>query len=148
MMAVTITNYGRLLESLVEGRIGVDSDEMWCMLVTSSYIFSPNAHKFKSVVTGEVIGSGYSTGGQKVTLSAPIFDSPTKTLILPAGNLAWPSVTFTGVTGAILYMKPDGVGDNSMPLVSYIAFGESISRSTQAFYINWPVNGVLKLALP
>lgn len=147
-MAVTITDYGLFTQSLIEGRVNLASDELWCMLVTSAYIFNQHTHKFKSVVVGEVIGSGYSNGGQKVTFSAPTYDSATKTTKVPAGNLAWPSVTFTGVVGAILYVKTPGFPENAMPLVSHMAFGESVNRSTEAFYINWPATGVMKLAVP
>lgn len=147
-MAVTVHPYGLFLQSLVEGRIATQVDEMWCMLVTSSYIFSPNAHKFKSVVTGEIIGSGYVAGGQKITTSTSLYDSPTKTLRIPAGNLAWPTVTFSGAVGAITYMKPAGFPDNAMPLVTYIDFGEVVNRVDQAFYLNWPSTGVLKLVAP
>lgn len=147
-MAVTVTQYGRMTESLLEGRISTIADEVWCMLVTSAYTFNKHTHKFKSVITGEVIGSGYAAGGQHVTTSALVYDSATSSIKLPSGNLAWPAVTFTGVVGAVLYMKPDGIPENAMPLLSYIAFGESVSRSTEAFYINWPTTGVIKLAVP
>jgi hypothetical protein len=147
-MAVTVTQYGLFLQSLIEGRVVPAVDEMWVMLVTSSYTFNQHTHKFKSVVTGELTGSGYTAGGQKVTTSASVYDSPTKTLKIPAGNVAWPSVTFSGAVGAILYMKPSGFPENAMPLIAYISFGESISRSASAFYLNWPATGVLKLAVP
>lgn len=147
-MAVTVKTYGLFLQSMAEGRVAIGVDEMWAMLVTSAYVFNQNNHKFKSIVTGELTGSGYTPGGQKVTTSVSTYDSPTKTLKIPAGNLAWPTVTFSGAVGAVVYMKPSGFPENAMPLISYIAFGESISRSAQAFYINWPATGVLKLAVP
>lgn len=147
-MAVTVTNYGLLSQSLIEGRINLSADEVWCMLVTSAYTLNQNTHKYKNAVTGEVIGSGYSAGGKKVTVSASSYDSLTKTLKVPAGNLSWPSVTFTGVTGAIVYVKRIGAAENAMPLISHINFGESISRTAQAFYINWPETGICKLAVP
>lgn len=148
-MAVTVTTYGRFLESLFEGRVDVVNDEMWCMLVTSSYVFSQNSHKFKSiVVAGEVAGSGYTAGGQKITNSGTNYDTASKALTIPAGNLAWPSVTFSGVTGAVFYMKPDGLADSAMPLIRYINFGESISRSGEAFYLNMPASGVIKMTVP
>jgi len=147
-MAETVTNYGRFTESLLEGRVNLFSDELWCMLVTSAYVFSQHAHKYKSIVTGEITGSGYSPGGQKIGHESPIYDSPTKTVHVPCGNLAWPSVTFTGAVGAVIYVKRDGVPSNAMPLVSYINFGEVVNRNDQAFYMNFPTTGVLKLAVP
>jgi hypothetical protein len=147
-MAVTPRMYGLFLESLVEGRINVRSDPMFCMLVTSAYVFSQHFHKYKSVITGEVVGSGYGSGGQEVTGLTPDYDSATKTLRLPAGNLNWPAVTFTGVVGGVLYMKPDGFPTNAMPLVAYLDFGMTVNKAGEAFYVNWAATGATKLAVP
>lgn len=149
-MTVTFTNYGRYLESLVTKLIDVVNDPMYCMLVTSAYTFSQHAHKFKSVVSGEVVGAGYTPGGQLVTVGGlPFYDSTNKWIIVPAGNMAWPALTVTGVTGAILYMSPDdAIDDTTKPLLSYIDFGGAINRTATPLYINWPDEGVIKLGLP
>jgi hypothetical protein len=147
-MAVTVTNYGLFLQSLVEGRVNLASDEIWCMLVTNAYVFNQHTHKFKSVVTGELVGSGYTAGGKKVTFTAPTYDSASKSLSVASGNLAWPVVTFAGAVGAVVYSKPLGSTDGIMPLISYISFGEAIARTAQAFYINWPTTGVLRMLVP
>jgi len=146
MMAITVSNYGLFGQSLMEGRVNFNSDELWCMLVTSSYLFNQHTHKFKSVVNGEVAGSGYIPGGMKVNFAPPAYDSTTKTNKLVASNVVWPVVTWTGVVGAVLYVKPIGVtADGSMPLVSYISFGQTVNRTAQAFYLNMPTAGVFRL---
>lgn len=147
-MTVTPNVYGLFLQSLIEGRVNTTADPVWCMLVGSGYTFNQNTHKFKSVITGEITGSGYTAGGQRTTISTPVYNSPTKMLNIPAGNMVWPSVTWTGATGAILYMNPDGFPDSAKPLIAYMDFGGPVSRSAQAFYINWPATGILKLAVP
>jgi len=148
MMAVAPYLYGRFLESLVEGRVNVVADDMYCMLVGAGYTFSQDAHKFKSVITGEISGSGYESGGQQVTTSSPAYDSSLNLLKIPAGNVVWPIVTFTGAKGAVLYMNPDGFPDSAKPLVGYIDFGSTISRADTAFYINWAATGVVRLDVP
>lgn len=147
-MAITPTIYGLFLESLVEGRVDVRSDDMYMMLVTNTYVFNQNTHKFKSVVTGEVVGSGYAAGGKQVTGLVPSYSSVSKILSLPAGNMQWNPVTISGVTGAVLYMKPDGAPTNAMPLVGYLNFNGSVSRDGTALYINWAATGACKLAVP
>lgn len=147
-MAVTPTIYGRFLESLLEGRVSTIADQMWCMLVTSAYLFNRNSHKFKSIISGEVIGSGYAAGGQRVTTSAIVYDSVNHAVNLPAGNLAWPSVTFNGAVGAVLYMNPSSLPDSAKPLVSFLDFGQTVNKNSQAFYINWAATGVIKLDVP
>ena len=145
-MAIVVHPYGLFMESLIEGRIDVRSDPMMAMLVTSGYTFNQNTHKFKSAVGGELTGaSGYVAGGKQITGLTPTYDSPTKLLTLPAGNLGWANVTFTGVVGAVVYMAPSGFGDAVKPLIAYIDFGAAQTRSDQAFYINWPASGIVKL---
>lgn len=141
-MALTIRAYGLFLESLVEGRVNVRADSMYAMLVTSAYVFNQNTHKFKSIATpGEVqTASGYVAGGKQVTGILPTYSGVTKKLSIPAGNIVWPTVTFEDVTGAVLYMSPAGLGDAAKPLVAYVDFGESVDRSSQAFYINMPAS--------
>lgn len=139
-MTITARPYGLLLESLAEGRVDVRSDPMYAMLVTNTYVFNQDTHKFKSIaVPGEIaMASGYVSGGKQVTGTIPTYSGVTKQLTIPAGNIGWPNVTFTGVVGAVLYMAPAGVGDAAKPLVAYVDFGQSVSRANQAFYINWP----------
>lgn len=132
--------YGLFLESLVEGRINVRQDVMMAMLVTNAYVFNQNTHKFKSIATvGEVqTASGYVAGGKQVTGLLPTYTAVTKQLTIPAGNIAWPAVSFDNVVGAVLYMAPAGLGDAAKPLVAYVDFEQSVDRANQAFYINWP----------
>jgi hypothetical protein len=139
-MAVTAHPYGLMLESLVEGRINVRADPMYAMLVTNAYVFNQNTHKFKSVATpGEIAAaSGYVAGGKQVTGLLPTYSAAAKSLTMPAGNLNWGVISFTGVVGAVLYMAPAGIGDAAKPLVAYVDFGGAQSRDNQAFYINWP----------
>lgn len=147
-MAVLPKVYGLFLESLVEGRVDVRSDPMFCMLVNNTYTFNQHTQKYKSIITGEVVGSGYVAGGQEVTGLTPDYDSATKTLRLPAGNMNWPSVTWSGVVAGVLYMKPDGAPTNAMPLVAYLDFGMTVNKSSEAFYINWAATGACKLTVP
>jgi hypothetical protein len=132
--------YGLFLESLVEGRINVRQDPMFAMLVTNAYVFNQNTHKFKSIATaGEIqAASGYVAGGKQVTGLLPTYTGATKQLTIPAGNIAWPAVSFNDVVGAVLYMAPAGLGDAAKPLVAYVDFEESVDRANQAFYLNWP----------
>jgi len=136
-MAITAHAYGLFLESLVEGRINV-ADQMFAMLVTNSYVFNQNTHKFKSVVNGEVTGSGYTAGGLQVTGITPSYSGSTKTLTIPGGSVNWPAVTVSGVVGAVLYMAPAGLGDALKPLVGYVNLGQSVTRSAQQLLLTFP----------
>lgn len=146
-MAVTPKAYTLLQESLWEGRINVNTDTLWCMLVTASYTPNQDTHKFKSVITNEVTGSGYTAGGKQITGVQLTSDSATNKVKLTGGNLSWPSVTFTGARYGIVYVN-NNLGASGMPLVAYINFGTDQSVADEAFYINWPTNGIIYSAVP
>lgn len=60
--------YGPFLSKALNKEIDVDSDTIKAMLVTSSYTYSA-AHAYKSSITNEVTGTGYTAGGVTVTLA-------------------------------------------------------------------------------
>jgi hypothetical protein len=57
-------------------------------------ILTASTHTKRSDVTGEVSGTGYTAGGNAVTLSAAVNNS-TNVLTLTIGAVSWPSSTIT-----------------------------------------------------
>jgi hypothetical protein len=57
------------------GNAAVDwlSDTIKCMLCTSTYTPNLDTHKFKSDLTNEVVGTGYTATGVALTASTPVF---------------------------------------------------------------------------
>jgi hypothetical protein len=64
------------------------------MLVTSAYTENRATHTKRSDVTGEVSGTGYTAGGNAVTLSVAV-NNTTNVLTLTIGAVSWPSSTIT-----------------------------------------------------
>jgi hypothetical protein len=54
---------GPLFQSLFGGEINYASDTIKAMLTTSAYTFVPTTHRYKSSVTNEVVGTGYTARG-------------------------------------------------------------------------------------
>jgi hypothetical protein len=54
---------GPLFQSLFGAEINFASDTIKAMLTTSAYTFDVTAHRYKSSVTNEVSGTGYTAGG-------------------------------------------------------------------------------------
>ena len=54
---------GQVLLSLFAGEINYGSDTIKAMLTTSAYTFDPLTHRYKSSVTNEVSGTGYTARG-------------------------------------------------------------------------------------
>lgn len=144
-MAVTSVVYSRFLASLANNEINFNTHVFKAMIVGSSYVPNQTAHQYKSSVTGEIVGSGYTAGGQTVSgVSATVSG---KILTITAGNLSWPMVTFMAAKYIVVY-DDYGPTQASKPLVCYINFGANLSASSQSFYYNWPSGKMIELAVP
>ena len=66
-MAVTGNFYGTALAKALNKEIDFDSDAVKWMLTTSSYTPNLLTHAYKSDVTNEVVGTGYTAGGLAAT---------------------------------------------------------------------------------
>lgn len=64
------------------------------ILVASTYTENRATHTKRSDVTGEVSGTGYTAGGNAVTLSVAV-NNTTNVLTLTIGAVSWPSSTIT-----------------------------------------------------
>jgi hypothetical protein len=65
-VAVSIKWYTSALKSAFNKEIDLDSDTIKVMLCTSSYTPSQGTHQYKSSITNEVTGTGYTAGGTTV----------------------------------------------------------------------------------
>lgn len=68
-MAVTANAYGPFLAKVLNKEIDFDSDDIKIMLVSSAYTPDFDAHAYKSDVTNEVSGTGYTAGGETLPSS-------------------------------------------------------------------------------
>ncbi len=72
-------------------------------LVTSSFEFDPDIHKFFSDVTGEVEGFGYEAGGKRIIQRIPYYKAIDYGLVsLSFEDTTWPYSAITA-RGAIIY---------------------------------------------
>jgi hypothetical protein len=100
------------------------------MLLTSSYSYS-NAHTVVSDVSAnEISGTGYSTGGATITVSAAQSDDDSKTEFT-LGNVLFSSATFT-FRKAVIY------NSTSNALLMYLDFGTTQDVSGQNYQLNAP----------
>lgn len=113
-------------------------DTIKIMLVTSSY--TPLAtHEFRSSVTNEVVGSGYTAGGQ--TLASKTITGTT-TPVFDAADVTWSSSTITA-RGAVLYQDTGNAATDR--LIHYIDFGTDQISSSGNFTIQWNASGIFSL---
>ncbi len=111
------------------------------MLCTSDYTPDQNYHSYKSDVTNEVSGTGYTAGGKIVTGVNAILTL--RKTYLEADNVTWPESTMTA-RYAVLY-DYTGATDASRPLIAYIDFGQDKSSENGTFQLTWNAGGIFEI---
>lgn len=141
-MAVTAKAYGLMLKSALNKEIDYDTDTVKVMLCTSSYSPNQDTHQYKSDVTNEVSGTGYTAGGTTLANKTVTYDAASNTLKLSCDNPSWASATITAHY-AVFYVDT-GTASTS-PLLCYWDFGADVSASAGTFTLTIPTSGILSL---
>jgi hypothetical protein len=139
-MAVTAKLYGKFLTSLGNKEVDLDSDTLKVMLCTSSYTPDQDAHQYKSSVTNEVTGTGYTATGQALTSVAVIYTGGTNTYALDAADPSWIGSTITARYAVFYDSTP--ASDATRPLIAYWDFGADVSSSGGPFTLTIDAAGI------
>lgn len=136
--------YNNYFEELGKGNIDYTTDTFKLMLVTTSYTVDVDSHAFRSDVTGEASGSGYTAGGATVANVTLTQNNTDNRAVVDFDDVVFSTVTLTNVDGAILY-KSTGVAATDI-LICYIDFTEG-AQSTVAndFTVTPSASGVLTI---
>jgi len=117
----SFTPSNAFLAALDNGAVNLASGTFYAQLVTAAYTFDRDSHDTMTSVTGEITPvSGYSAGGQAVTL-AIAQNTSTHVSTVTFQPVTWSS-TLSGVRGAIFYARPSGVASAQL-VVGYNDFG-------------------------
>ena len=99
--------YGNLFQSAFgSNAINLLSDTIKVMLTTSSYTPDQDTHQFKSSVTNEVSGTGYTAGGASLTSKTFTYTGASNTNTFDAADTTWSSATITA-RYAVIYKSTD-----------------------------------------
>jgi hypothetical protein len=139
-MAVSAKFYGKAFLSAFNKEIDLDSDTLKVMLCTSAYVPDQDAHRYKSDVTNEVTGAGYTAGGAALTSPTVTYTGATNTFALDAADVAWPGSTLTARYAVVYDAIP--ATDATRPLLCYVDFGADVSTSVGTFTITWDAAGI------
>lgn len=143
-MAVTAKAFGLFAKSLVNKEVDLDSDSLKVMLCTSAYTPDQDTHQYKSQVTGEVVGTGYTAGGQVLAGVTVSYDAATNTIKLDADDPSWPGSTITARYAVFYDDTPSTAA--TKPLISYVDFGADIATTAGAFTLTLDANGIVRLS--
>lgn len=142
-MAVSAKVYGLAQKSLANKEIDWDTDTIKVMLCTSTYTPDQDTHQYKSSVTNEVSGTGYTAGGATLTSCTSTYTSGTNVQMLDAADVSWTSSTITARYAVIYDSSP--ATDATRPLIAYVDFGADVVSSGGTFSITWDAAGIVTL---
>lgn len=144
-MAVTAFQYGLFPKSVWNKEVDLDSDAIKVMLCTSSYVPNQDTHQYKSSVTNEVTGTGYTAGGATLTSTVVAYTAGTNTLNFDAADTVWTGSTITA-RFAVVYDSTPGT-DATRPLICYVDFGADVVSSGGSFTIVWDAAGIISVTV-
>lgn len=143
--AVTAFWYGKAFLSVFNKELDIDTDAIKTMLTTSTYVPDQDAHQYKSSVTNEVSGTGYTAGGTTLTTPVQAYTGGTNVWNFDADDALWSTSTITARI-AVVYDSTPGT-DATRPLLSYVDFGADQSSSGGDFKIVWNASGIIKVTV-
>jgi hypothetical protein len=139
-MAVTAKFYGNAFVSAFNKEIDFNSDTIKVMLCSSAYTPDQDAHAYKSSVTSEVSGTGYTAGGATLVTPTITYTAATNVFKLDANDVSWASATITARYAVIYDSTP--ATDATRPLIAYVDFGADVTATAGTFSITWDAAGI------
>ena len=125
--------YNSAIRDEATGAIDYDTDTFYAMLVTSAYTPDKDTHAKRSAVTNEVVGAGYTAGGQAVTATVAAVDTANDRVVITFASHNWPTATITA-RGEVVYKRRGGAS-SADELVYYNDFGSDITSTAGTFTV-------------
>ena len=141
-MALAPVWYGNGVRNVASGNVDWDTHTIKMLLTTASYTPSQDNHSYRSDVTNEVSGAGYTAGGAVLSCSAPTYDTATNETRLDCADVAWVNATFS-CRYAVVYRSRGGAS-SADELICYIDLGAQ-APSAQTLTVIVAPTGLLKI---
>lgn len=123
--------YNSAIRDEAIGSIDYDTDTFKVMLVTSSYVENKDTHTKRSDVTNEVVGTGYTAGGNAVTVTVSAVDTANDRVDITLGGATWPTSTVTARKA--VYYKSRGGAAAADEIIAVVDFGADVSTTAGTF---------------
>jgi hypothetical protein len=144
-MAHVAKYYGKFFLSLANKEIDLDSDTLKVMLCTSAYTPDQDAHRYKSDVTNEITGTGYTAGGATLSSVQVAYTGASNLVSLDSADAQWTSATFTARVAVLYDATP--ASDSTRPLIGYILFDADIPVTNSTFTLQWDSSGIATISV-
>lgn len=115
------------------GAIDYDTDVFYASLHTSAYTPDKDTHDFFNDVTNEVVGTGYTAGGQAIAASVGAVDTANDRVDITFASVNWPAATITARYQVI--RKRRGGASSADELVAVVDFGADITSTAGTFTV-------------
>lgn len=135
--------YNGFKKNIMNGNLDLDTNTFKCMLVTSAYTPDQDAHEFRSSVTNEVTGTGYTAGGVTLSSLSVTQDNTNNRGEWDFADPVWSSSTITA-RGAVVY-KSTGSAATDI-LIAYIDFGSDKTSTAGEFRLTIDAEGFLAIS--
>lgn len=126
--------YHSFLNDIARGNIDLDTDTFKVMLTTSSYTEDKDTHDKRNDVTNEVAGTGYTAGGNTITVTVNSIDTANDRLEITMGGTTWSTSTITARKA--VYYKSRGGASSADELVMCNDFGSDVSTTAGTLTLN------------
>jgi hypothetical protein len=103
------------------------------LLTTVTYSENKDTHDFRDDVTNEVVGTGYTAGGNTATVTVTI-DTANDRVDISLGGTTWTTSTITARKA--VYYKSRGGAASADELVAVNDFGSDVSTTAGTFTLN------------
>ncbi len=117
----------------LNGAIDWDTDTINAILVTSSYTMDIDTHAFRSDITNEVTGTGYTAGGQALASKTVTQDNTNDRAVFDSNDPSWTTATITA--RAVVHAKIRGGASSADEIGGYWDFGSNIVSTAGTFTI-------------
>lgn len=142
-MAVTSFIYGKFWLSVLNKEVDVDSDSLYVMLCTSTYSPNQDTHQYKSSVTDEIAGTGYTANGQALSGVTVTYTAGTNVTMIDCNDPSWASSTLTA-RYAVYYDRTPST-DATRPVMVLQNFGSDQTTNNGTFGITINAAGLLTI---
>lgn len=132
--------YGKFVQHVAKADIDFDTAQLKALLVGSGYTPDYDANEFRSDITSEVSGTGYTAGGISLTSESITLDTTNHRLKVDADDANFGTLTVSGIVGLVVYVDTGSSATDQ--LVSFHTFS-SQSPSGVNFTYAFHADGIL-----
>jgi len=146
-MAVTGKLYGNCLKQALNKELDLIDEGVLCTLTTSTYTPDQDSHDYLNDVTNEVIGTGFTAGGQSLGNKTLTYTGATNVIAFDADDVAWTTSTLTARNAVVYGQAAVGTATTARPLICYQASDADISTTAGTFTVSWNASGIVNITV-